>query len=411
MTGPRVVKRLARLRERHWEVGICGTFDVGNYGDLLFPLIAEAELKRRLGEVTLHRFSYHSKTPPFWPYEVTSVTKLPEIIRRLDGLLIGGGFLIRFDKNVAPGYAPPADDMTNKIHHPTGYWLTPALMALQHDVPLVWNAPGMHCNGVPDWAEPLLERALTLSPYVSVRDELSRKALEPLTTAPISVVPDTAFGLSRLVDFQGDPSAEFARLAEAYQLKRPYVVLQPCLGFDGVHRIIRNHPHRFSNLRFLMLPISPEFGERPQSVEADLPGIVRLAEWPNPLLVAELIGRSEAVLGHSYHLNITALVAGVPVFRRADLSKGKFTALQQFETIFMLPADGTVDIEWFLARIGRKTPQALVRATLGPLSTHWDRIAAMIQERAASTAPAMDRFWQSLPGLLENADAGRLPVN
>jgi hypothetical protein len=32
------------MAERKWEIGISGTFDVANYGDLLFPLIAEAEL-------------------------------------------------------------------------------------------------------------------------------------------------------------------------------------------------------------------------------------------------------------------------------------------------------------------------------------------------------------------------------
>ena len=32
------------MTDGRWEVGICGTFDVSNYGDLLFPLIAEAEL-------------------------------------------------------------------------------------------------------------------------------------------------------------------------------------------------------------------------------------------------------------------------------------------------------------------------------------------------------------------------------
>ena len=64
---------------REWQVGIFGTFDVANYGDLLFPILAEAELTRRLGAITLHRFSYHGKTPPEWPYEVTSLTRLPDI--------------------------------------------------------------------------------------------------------------------------------------------------------------------------------------------------------------------------------------------------------------------------------------------------------------------------------------------
>jgi len=34
-------------------LGISGTFDIENYGDLLFPMIAEAELTRRLGALTL----------------------------------------------------------------------------------------------------------------------------------------------------------------------------------------------------------------------------------------------------------------------------------------------------------------------------------------------------------------------
>ena len=115
----------------------CGTFDVANYGDLLFPLIAEAELSERLGDVTLHRFSLDQDHAAMAVREVISVAALPDMIRGLDGLLIGGGFLIRFDKHVARGYGPPSP----AIHHPTGYWLTPALLALQHDVPLVWNAP------------------------------------------------------------------------------------------------------------------------------------------------------------------------------------------------------------------------------------------------------------------------------
>jgi lipopolysaccharide transport system ATP-binding protein len=218
------------------------------------------------------------------------------------------------------------------------------------------------------------------------------------------VVPDTAFGLPHLLDFQGDPSPEFTRLAEAYRLASPYIVFQPNLGFEGLIRVIQNHPERFSKFQFLVLPISPEFGEHPRSVDVDLPRVVRLTEWPNPLVIAELIGRSEAAVGHSYHFNITALVAGVPAFRRVDLSKGEFTALRHFDTVFVLPPDGEVDVEWFLARVGRKPPSASVLATLEPLCDHWDRIAGMFQAKQLPTAPALDRFWQSLPGLLENAE-------
>src|SRR5205085_5664214 len=137
-------------------------------------------------------FSYHTKTSSRWPYAVTSVTELPQMINHLDAMLIGGGFLIRFDKEVAPGYAPPRP----AIHHPTGYWLTPALLALQHNVPLIWNAPGMHCNEIPAWADPLMKLAFSLGRYIAVRDAPSQAALARFADKePITVVPDTAFGI------------------------------------------------------------------------------------------------------------------------------------------------------------------------------------------------------------------------
>src|SRR6266487_318530 len=150
------------MRDRALQIGLFGTFDLENYGDLLFPLVAEAELTERLGRVKVHRFSYNAKSTPDWPYVVTSLTELPRIAGDLDGVLIGGGFIIRFDKDVAPGYGPP----TPAIHHPTGYWLTPALVALQRGIPLIWNAPGMHCNEIPTWAEPLMQVVFANSGYI-----------------------------------------------------------------------------------------------------------------------------------------------------------------------------------------------------------------------------------------------------
>src|SRR5205807_3342052 len=177
------------------QIGICGTFDLENYGDLLFPIVAEHELQRRLGAVELRRFSYAAKAPPDWPYLVSPLSELPTAIGSLDGLMIGGGDLIRFDKEVAPGYLPAAPD----IHHPTGYWLVPALLALNVGCPLVWNAPGVY-KDLPGWAEPILRFAIASSDYVAVRDQLSRAALEHVSdTSKISVVPDTGLGVAGLI--------------------------------------------------------------------------------------------------------------------------------------------------------------------------------------------------------------------
>lgn len=384
------------MNSRALRIGIFGTFDVQNFGDLLFPLIAEAELTRRLGPIELLRFSYHAKSPPEWPYTVTSVADLPALVGGLDGVLIGGGFIIRFDKDVAPGYGPPTAD----IHHPTGYWLTPALLALQHGVPLVWNAPGMHCNSIPVWAQPLLKMALDHSAYIRVRDEPSRLALQAVAPAArIEVLPDTGFGIGGLIGTE--PSAAMRELQQSAGLDQPYIVVQATYGMDGFLEALRAHPERFAGYRFLVLPIGPVLRDHGANV-GDLPGAVHLPDWPSPLFLAELLGRAQAVVGHSYHLAITALSCGVPVFCSADLSAGKYTALAHFDSLHPLVKGARIDPDWILARLGRKAPSAALGQALGRLAEHWDRVADLLLEGPRASVVPLNHFWQQLPCLLED---------
>ncbi|MGA9770732.1 MAG: polysaccharide pyruvyl transferase family protein [Blastocatellia bacterium] len=388
------------MRDRNWQIALFGTFDVENYGDLLFPIIAEAELTKRLGPVTLRRFSYNARTQPDWPYTVTSVIELPETACSLDGVLIGGGSIIRFDKVIEIEYAPP----TPTIHHPTGYWLTPALIALQHGIPLIWNAPGMHGDNIPLWAAPLMEQALQNSRYIAVRDESSQAVLARFVDkSRIAVLPDTAFGISRLID-ERRPSDEFSRLRAASDLTDPYIIVQAIGGLDSFLRLVRDHSRLFRGCRILVLPIGPVLGDHESVIGDDLPGLVRLPVWPHPLLLAELISQAAAVVGHSYHLAVTALAFGVPVFCSADLSFWKYTALSGFETIYPLPKEAEIDPHWFTTRLGKTRPSQAAFAALDQLEHHWDHIAAILCEGATATQPALNRFWQSLPNMLEAAD-------
>jgi lipopolysaccharide transport system ATP-binding protein len=386
-----------RMIDKEWQIAILGTFDVENYGDLLFPIIAEAELTKRLGAVKLHRFSYHAKAPPNWPYHVTSLTELPKIAGNLDGVLIGGGFIIRFDKEVAANYGPPTAD----IHHPTGYWLTPALIALQHGIPLMWNAPGMHCNEIPSWAHPLLKVALEHSSYISVRDELSQIALANFTDKKrIQILPDTAFGLSEIID-ERHPSVEIDHLKESAGITGRYIVVQAANCLDSFLHLIKNNPQLFQGYKFVVLPIGPVLGDNEAILEDHLIGAICLPFWPQPKIIAELISQAEAVVGHSYHLAITALAFGVPVFSSADLSAGKYTALSDIETIFSLPAE--IEPQWFVSRIGKRTPSSAANTVLHKLNRHWDGIADMLRQGTTATTTALNAFWQSLPTLLETA--------
>jgi hypothetical protein len=89
------------------------------------------------------------------------------------------------------------------------------------------------------------------------------------------------------------------------------------------------------------------------------------------------------------------------------LDIGKFTGLQRFDTVHPVPSDQEPDINWFLARVGRTRPSAAAMAASAALSDHWDRMAAALQREAPATSEHMNRFWQSLPALLEDAVLGR----
>ncbi len=386
-------------------LGIFGTFDVENYGDLLFPLLAEAELARRLGPLTLLPFSYGDKSPPDWPYAVTSLTELPAMAGQLDGVIVGGGHIIRFDKEIAPGYAPPVPD----IHHPTGYWLAPMLVALGRGTPVVWNAPAVY-GDIPAWAEPLMKLAVNESRYVSVRDEPSRQALLRFAdTAEINVVPDTAFGVARLVGGH-QPSPDFLRLRDAHGLTDPYLVVQATPAARDFARFARDQQKLFRDYRLLILPAGPCFGENNSALSDELPGIVGLPAWPHPLLLAELIGQSSAVVAVSLHLSITALAFGVPVFRPAqslnDEYASKYALLSEFDGVFPFDAEDRHDPRRFVGRLGRREPSPAVSATLRRLDEHWDRMAAALRPTGEppSASEAVSRFWQTVPGLLEARD-------
>src|SRR5256885_15229585 len=79
-------------------VGMAGTFDVENYGDLLFPLIADAALRRRDPRIRVVPFSVNGKSESSWPFLVQPVEELAASLPNLLALLIGGGQLVRFDK-------------------------------------------------------------------------------------------------------------------------------------------------------------------------------------------------------------------------------------------------------------------------------------------------------------------------
>ena len=116
-------------------VAMSGTFDVENYGDLLFPLIAAEALKGRDPRIRVVPFSVTAKSGSAWPFAVRPLAEMVSDISDFSALLVGGGQIIRFDKRY-PEPVPAHVDL------PIANWLVPAMLAALNGKPVIWNAVG-----------------------------------------------------------------------------------------------------------------------------------------------------------------------------------------------------------------------------------------------------------------------------
>jgi polysaccharide pyruvyl transferase WcaK-like protein len=394
-TQPAAEEREARAGKVR--VAQVGTFDVENFGDLLFPLLARRALADRLPEVETVLYSYRSKSADEWPYEVRRLETLVEEIERYDLVLVGGGDIVRFDKEIAPGYLPS----NTALHHPTSLWMAPTLLAAAHRIPVAWNAIGVPAE-CPGWAVPATRSVLSAVNYLAVRDQRSADRLGAVgSDTEIHVVADTAFAVRQLLP--GRPSRAYRAQLDELGIEPPYLIVQPSPRLapfaprlqDGLQAL------RDDGWSIVELPIGPIHGDTAGSmdlgVETETP-----ARWPNPELILELIGRSGGVVGVSLHLAIVASALGVPVARPADLttSESKHAAVESLPGVSHWPSSGAGSISLpFGAR--RVTNGAGPDTQVSSLLGHWDEIA----ETAKGTGN-LDRvieFVLAVPGQLETA--------
>jgi lipopolysaccharide transport system ATP-binding protein len=380
-------------------VAIVGTFDLANYGDLLFPLLARHELERRVDDLELLPFSYHAKDASAWPYAVHSVADLPQALPDLDGLIVGGGHLIRFDTAVADGYGPPPG-----VDHPTGLWLIPALLAAAAGKPVVWNAVGAS----PDfgaWGAPLLRAALEASALVTVRDTSSQATLRAISsTTDVGIVPDTAFGLAPLLQAP-ELVDSFAAWRRDLGLEGPYVVVQGCTQLLAVAERLEAQLRDLAERGYTIveLPIGPILDDHVGLIAPDWEDVVRVEEWPDPLRLAQIVAHAEAAVGYSLHLGITALCHGVPLHRPRCWPGLKYEILARFPGVHQFDDHGRrprIDIAQGVGR-GPVAPQ--VEECVRSLAEHWDRAAQALTERRPVPPPALARLLSELPETLRQA--------
>lgn len=287
-----------------------GTFDVENYGDLLFPLL----LERRLGDV-VERFVHVSPAggEPCWS-DCRPTIGIAELLAgktTFDAAAVGGGHTI---------HAMPTSLAAYRGSHSAGVaypalWMVPAYLAQREGLTLWWNAPGVPGSFSPR-AAAALRRAVAAADYVAVRDAWSRSCLERAgATTPVEVVPDTGLEVAALwsrneleaayVQAFASRGAAVAERSLAFHCNRRYMDTDA----TALARIIE----RICELRRatpILLAMGPCHGDSELQAEVgrhlSMPALV--IERPASLReITACVALSEGYIGSSLHGLISAI--------------------------------------------------------------------------------------------------------
>jgi GT2 family glycosyltransferase len=371
-------------------VGLLGTFEVDNYGDLLFPLVAQTELARRRPDVDFVWLGPVGGSGDRWPTVVGLGPLCRERAERIsevcDAVVLGGGDLIRNSEvAVAPSYGMTERDA--EIWKPSGWFSSMGLLA-DLGVIVAWNALGV--------AEQVESDVTEGAEYVSVRDQTSASNLGG---GRALVVPDSVFLLDRLAS-QAELTAIHERLCEQYDLPAgDFIVLQASssvaerLDFDAIGRAAGDRA-------VVVVQIGPCHGD---GVTVDLArrhlgDRVRMLPVPTTLeAIAAVISRASAFLGNSLHGGITSLLYDVPflLFQFDPYSKRRGVleiAGVREDRLVTDPASVSASrlqraVEWDRAGV------------VSMLEWHFDRIADLLPHTGASEPLA----WEDRPELLQLA--------
>jgi polysaccharide pyruvyl transferase WcaK-like protein len=303
-----------------------GTFDVENFGDQLFPLIARRELQERLPDLELRTFSPWGREIPTRldggdPAEELGArgpARCAELARELDCLVVGGGEIIHTRDELLSVVYGVSDEQV-LARRPSDWFIDGLGAELEQACPVIW-----HCVGIP--FEPTAEEAgrlcdaLECRPYVAVRDATSKERLGRAgVSSPVTLVPDSAFLVNRLL-----PTRPLARRREFHRhmgwipgTDDPVLVVQgnrDLLRFvpqiAAALRIwLTNHP----DVQVVIAELGPCHGdsEFADALEPMLPRPV--FRFPHTAGIADIISLIEGAhcfVGISLHGNITAVALG-----------------------------------------------------------------------------------------------------
>ena len=190
---------------KEYNIALAGTFDVENYGDLMFPEVFDRAMKKRDLKFNLFLFSPSDKAKEAlnesrMVYSFKDFEKLNDKYN-FDALIIGGGALIHYRclKVRFP------DRIKREEYYNVHSWISLMYLASKNNIKIIFNLPQVPFE-IPDELKNLTKIAFDQIDYFAVRDSFSKKYIEGLYSdnekkPNIKVFPDTVCLVDELWDY------------------------------------------------------------------------------------------------------------------------------------------------------------------------------------------------------------------
>lgn len=372
-----------------------GTFDVHNFGDLLFPLLAQDTLSKAC-DATIVPVSPVGGTPAELQDCLTPrmLVELLESDLSFHAALIGGGNIVHCLPTALPFYT--AAKKSSFAY--SDLWIAPSV-SLPSRCPILWNAPGVP-NRFMAHQRDLVRRSLSAASYLSVRDELSREyLLEVDAKAQISVVPDTAWNLDLLWSKQ-DLKREYDSFFEKAETQPPHSIVifhvnrryLSGMHMDGLGRELDKIAEHF-DAKAVLIPLAPCHGDvlLAHQLASAMTSRVLVLDSPSSLrVVAALIANAKAYIGSSMHGLVTAAVYGIPGICVANPSMAKFQGLSNFVGRDDLVVENWSTASELVSSSGFQERSedfaAAKKRAEQLLQDHWHRIAEIVNSQSSLIA-------------------------
>jgi len=340
----------------HTVITHLGTFDVENYGDLLYPIVLCHLLKTRTASLQVRHYSLlPGEAPQDAGFETHSIQSLFESPLGQCTLLIGGGDILRTDSDVmAHHYRRSSRVSYEQLRrsigtldafgyllrkniprlNPAGFyadrfrvrWMNytaagPFLID-RDDLPHGSSVSYLSC-GVPHEFTPLeknrVERILDQAHFIYLRDQQSVEKLRRAgVQRELRVAPDLTITLSDQFDKKERASKGRDILSRlGVDVDRPLLCFQsqPHPGFDEeeIVRQLKCYQERNAS-SIVLLPTGYCHGDHKflQSLARRSGGALKYAGVYSIFDMMDIIAASDLFIGTSLHGNITALSFGIP---------------------------------------------------------------------------------------------------